>query len=132
MKKLPVAALCLFLTLSCQKSLEQRAADEAEEYTRRECPREIAEDIIQDSMSYDNAGRTLEYHFTLNGRLDNISVLQSHASEYEQQFRHGILSMPALKVYADNGFAFRYVYRSGSTGKVLLDLNVRPSQQKHK
>lgn len=119
------AALSTVVMASCQKSLEEKAAAEAEEFTRRECPVNIAENIIQDSMTYDNATRTIAYHYTLQGALDNKELLRQHANEYDMHFRQGINTMPELRQYVDAGFEFRYVYRSQKTRDILLDFKYR-------
>lgn len=118
-------AVLMLSLVSCQKSLEERAADEASEYTRRECPRKIAENILQDSMVFDNSTKTIVYYYTLSGILDNKEQLLKHYDRYEQMFDEGIKSTPALKIYVDAGFGFSYVYRSEKTGDVLMDLNIK-------
>ena len=118
-----IAAALLFIT-SCQKSLEERAADDASEYTRRECPRKIADNILQDSMAFDKDTKTILYYYTLSGPLDNKQQLESRYDEYNRKFAEGIKSTPALKVYVDAGFGFSYVYRSEKTDSILLQLNI--------
>lgn len=122
--KMIALAMCAALTASCQKSLEEKAADDAREYTARECPREIAEDIRQDSMAFDKDSRTLVYYYTLQGRLDDKQEQQRHTDEYAIQLRQSVNSAPSLKNYVDAGFRFRYVYRSEKNGETILDLTI--------
>lgn len=124
MKKLFFAAfLCVLSLSSCHKNnLEERAAKEAQEYTRRECPRPVAENIMQDSMVYESDSRTIVYYYTLNGVLDNKTELQKHIGEYNRELSQSIKSSAALRRYVEAGFRFRYIYRSEGTGDVLLDL----------
>ena len=118
-------AISLFSLASCQKNLEERAADEASEYTRRECPRKIADNILQDSMTFEKGTKTIVYYYTLSGILDNKEELNRHYDDYERKFAEGIKSTPALKNYVEAGFGFSYVYRSEKTGKILLELNIK-------
>ena len=125
MKKLLLLILTMMFVLSCQKSLERRAADEAEDFTRRECPFSVAPNIVLDSMIYDNGCRTMIYHYTLSGQLDNKTIYDENTDKYERHFRQSIITTPEMKPYVDNGFAFRYLYMSASTRDTLLDLNLR-------
>ena len=53
MRKIILCALCALPFASCHESLEERAAHEAEEFTRKNCPVRISEFIVNDSMGYD-------------------------------------------------------------------------------
>lgn len=109
---------------SCQKSIEEKAADDVREYTRRECPRMIAENIRQDSMTFESDTRTLVYHYTLQGVLDDKEKQQQYTEQYKSQLRQEIKSTPSLKNYVEAGFKFRYVYRSERSGEIILNLDI--------
>ncbi len=131
-KLLVAAAVCMMFTVSCRQSLEERAAADAEEFTRKNCPLNIAENIVQDSMTFDASSRTIAYHYTLSGSLDNALYLKQHAAEYESHFRQGVSTMPELRAYADEGFNFRYVYRSSESKKILLDIIVNDQHRRNR
>lgn len=125
MKHIFFALLLAAVSLtSCQKSLEDKAADDAREYTSRECPRLIADNIMQDSMVFERSTKTLIYYYTLQGTLDNSAEQQRHKDEYIRQLRQGVKSTPSLTSYVKAGFKFRYVYRSERNGETILDLSI--------
>ena len=62
MKKIILfAAAVAMLAVSCQESLEDRAAREAQEFTRKNCPMKLGNGITTDSMVFDKVTLTLHY-----------------------------------------------------------------------
>ena len=100
----------LTLTLSaCQESIEERAAREAREFTEKNCPSPIGDNMIIDSMTYESPTRTLHYYYRLVG-FDDVKRLWQNESEARRQLLHGLKNATAFKVYKDAGFNFAYTY----------------------
>ena len=79
---------------ACQKSLEERAEQEAREYTRKYCPTPIDNFSRTDSMVFDKANRTYIYYCTLTDQMDNKEIIDSKKdSDHLPMFN---MSVPAL------------------------------------
>ena len=116
--------LCTLLTAAlfagCQQSLEERAAAEARNYTQKNCPLQLSEQIVMDSMSFDAATHTFGYHYRMTGTLDNDSAIDK--SFMRQQLSDALRNLTSLQTYKDEGYNFRYIYRSAShPDHVLLE-----------
>lgn len=121
MKRIYILILSVFALVSCHESIDDRLTREAKEYTRKNCPAKIAEDVSCDSMTYDRSNRVVSYHYTLTGHLDTTFTKeqQEHA---KAEFLNGIRNATNLKMYKEEGIAFRYVYNSKKDpSKVLFD-----------
>ncbi len=116
--------LCTLLTAAlfagCQQSLEERATAEARNYTQKNCPLQLSEQIVMDSMSFDAATHTFGYHYRMTGTLDNDSAIDK--SFMRQQLSDALRNLTSLQTYKDEGYNFRYIYRSAShPDHVLLE-----------
>lgn len=56
---------------SCQQSLEDRAAKEMAEYTRKNCPTPVVNNENVDSATFEPSTRTVHYYYKLHGEIDN-------------------------------------------------------------
>ena len=63
------------------ESFDERCAREAREYTEKQCPRRMDQYTLMDSLTYDDHSRTLNYYYTLEGVLDNDTVMNAQACE---------------------------------------------------
>ena len=117
---------CLFIIVSallitsCQETLEQRCAREANEYSEKHCPAPIAKGVTVDSMSFDVATHTLTYSYTLSGVVDDPAVISRNNPREDmlQQLKNAT----AMKPYKDAGYNFRYIYYSSKDkGKKLFE-----------
>ena len=61
------------------ESFDERCAREAREYTEKQCPRRMDQYTLMDSLTYDDHSRTLNYYYTLEGVLDNDTVMNAQA-----------------------------------------------------
>ena len=114
---LSTAMLCLS---SCQESLEERAAKEAATYTKKNCPQVMSDMLDMDSMTFDKSTHTFGYHYTMKNGLDNEEVMRPEAMR--QELLEGIKNMTSARAYMDEGYRFRYVYRSQQNpGKILFE-----------
>ena len=118
MKKVFVfACLALFFT-ACQESLEDRCAREAKEYTAKNCPAKLAENIILDSLTFARATHTLHYYYRMTGLADKEGTLDS--VEAVKTLKDGLKNTTAMKTYKDNGYNFTYTYHSERDPKKVL------------
>ena len=98
------------LLTSCQESLEDRCAREAKEFTEKNCPRAVDKEIVLDSMTFEKATHTISYLYTLNGTLDDPQRIDS--THFRELLLMEVKNSTNLKLYKDEGYAFRYAYYS--------------------
>lgn len=124
MKKLYTFVIAVLTLVSCHESIEDKAAREAEEYTRKNCPTPVSEGIINDSMAFDKSTKTVAYYYSLSGRLDTSLV---NKEKMREELTKIVRNAPTLRAYKDAGFNFSYIYYSTKNkGKVLVDVTIRP------
>lgn len=130
MKKYLLFTLSLLTFTACHESLEERAARETAEFTRKNCPTAVSEYIINDSMTYDKDTRTIHYYYTIKGKADTTAIDWSQA---RPELIKGVKSATNLRVYKDNDFNFAYTYYSSKNkGKILIDVRITPKDYKSK
>lgn len=112
-------AIALGLASCNYENFDERCERESKEYTAKQCPRRMDEHTMMDSLVYDKSNRTLTYYYTVEGILDNDSVMTPDACNIlEQNIKEAIVSSVDLKTHKDKGINFCYLYCSKSTGKV--------------
>lgn len=128
MKKILLAAVAALSMTACQESLEDRAAREAWEYTRKNCPRKVSDMITNDSLTFDKSTRTLHYYMTVSGAADTTAIRES-------QLRHdmieGLKGTTSVRNYKDAGFNFMYTfYSTKHPGTKTYEINITPKDYK--
>ncbi len=125
MKKTIFAAMAALLALTaCQESLEDRAAREAKEYTVKNCPAQIEENITIDSLAFDRSTHTMCYYYTLMGAADNKEAIEN--SNPRDVLLKSIRNSTSVKTYKDAGYSFKYTYFSAKDkGKVLYTVTFK-------
>ena len=118
MKKVLVFACLALLFAACQESLEDRCAREAKEYTAKNCPAKMGDNIILDSLTFEKGSHTLHYYYRLTGNADKEGVLDS--LEAMKTLKDGLRNTTAMKTYKDNGYNFTYTYHSEKDPKKVL------------
>ena len=107
---------------SCQKSLEERAKEEARNFTERLCPTPVVNFSRTDSMTFDSSTKTFVNHCTLTDKMDKQELINDNKQKLHDEFKKAITESTNLKIYKDAGFKFRYILRSESNPqKVLFD-----------
>ena len=107
------------LTLAaCQESLEERAAREAQMYTKKNCPAKISETVIMDSMTFEAQTHTIHYYYTLTGIADNDSTL--NPDEARSNLLAALKNTTALSVYKKEKYRFVYTYHSEKSPETVL------------
>lgn len=119
---LPLLLLALF---SCrQSSFDDQCAEQAEEFTEKQCPKKISEGVVLDSMTYSKTLRCLSYHYTLCGKIDDAKLVQGNIGMFRNQLLSMITNSVELKRAKDEGMSFRYVYNSASSHKQLVSITL--------
>ena len=126
MKKYLFALLCLATFTACHESLEEKAAREAEEFTKKNCPIKISQYIINDSMTYEKATRTIHYFYTITGKADTTAI---NTPDMRDALVKGVKGATNIKTYKDAGFNFAYTYYSEKNkGLKLIDVKITPKE----
>ena len=121
MKKLWVLSAIMLLFTACQESLEDRCARETKEYTRKNCPAKMDNNIILDSLTFERETHTLHYYYKLTGFADQDSIVKN--LDAVNILKSELRNTTTLKLYKDNHYRFAYTYRSEKDPKkVLLDV----------
>jgi hypothetical protein len=118
MKKLFVLAIMALTLAACQESLEERAAREAQMYTKKNCPAKISETVIMDSMTFEAQTHTIHYYYTLTGIADNDSTL--NPDEARANLLAALKNTTALSVYKKEKYSFAYTYHSEKSPETVL------------
>lgn len=106
--------------IACQESLEKRAAREASEYTRKNCPSAIRDNVRTDSLAFDEATRTIIYYHSLFNTLDDSAFIANHKEEMISRLNNALKRDISLKSYKEAGFNIRYEYHSSTSPKLIL------------
>ena len=121
MKKLWVLSAFMLLLTACQESLEDRCARETKEYTRKNCPAKMDNNIILDSLTFERETHTLHYYYKLTGFADQDTIVKK--LDAVNILKEELRNTTTLKLYKDNHYRFAYTYRSeNNPEKVLLDV----------
>ena len=130
MKNLYIIVLSLFALCSCHESIEERAARETSEFTRKNCPAPVSEGVINDSVVFEKSTQTVSYFYSLTGKLDTtvINTYQMHG-----ELKKAVQDSPSLRASTDAGFNFSDIYHFiKNKGKVLAEITIRPEDYKKK
>jgi hypothetical protein len=110
MKKVWILAAFCILLVGCRESLEDRCAREAKEYTEKNCPTRMYENIILDSMTFERETHTLHYYYTLTGFADQDGMMEKVNAR--KTLQEDLKNSTSLRVYKENKFRFAYTYYS--------------------
>jgi len=114
------AGWALFLA-ACQESLEDKCEREAREYTEKNCPARMEENIIMDSLTFERGSHTLHYYYRMTGLADREGALDT--AQARRILTEGLKNTTSMRVYKDNGYNFAYTYTSEKEpGKKLFEL----------
>ena len=117
MKKIILFVLTAFLFGACQESLEDRCEREAKEFTRRNCPTMITDEIMMDSMAFERATHTIHYYYKLTGNSDRADAYRK--DEVKDLLRKALKNTTSVQNYKDEGYNFNYIYCSEKDPKTV-------------
>jgi hypothetical protein len=117
--------IALFLVLvSCQESLEQRAQRTLHEYSEKNCPQQIGENIVLDSCAFEMDTHTLHYYYRFMGVMDNDSIT-GKAEAMRKLVLDAMRNETSTRVFKEAGYSFKYTYYSQkNVGKVLFETTI--------
>lgn len=120
MKKTIFCAIAALMLMGCQKSLEERAEQEARDYTRKFCPTPVYNHTRTDSLVFDRQSLTFIYYCTLTDFMDDAKLIEENRQMLTDGLRQSIQESTGLKVYKDADYSFRYVLRSEKSPDTIL------------
>ncbi len=110
MRKTLLTVMAALLLTACQETLEEKAAKEAEIYTKKNCPARIADNLTMDSLTYEQQTRTLHYYYTITGAADSVGLLNPETAR--SALLTELKNTTSMMAYKEAGFAFAYTYHS--------------------
>ncbi len=110
MRKTLLTVMAALLLTACQETLEEKAAKEAEIYTKKNCPARIADNLTMDSLTYEQQTRTLHYYYTITGAADSVGLLNPETAC--SALLTELKNTTSMMAYKEAGFAFAYTYHS--------------------
>ena len=117
MKKSFLFVLTAILFAACQESLEDKCEREAKEFTRKNCPEMIAQEIMMDSMTFERATHTIHYYYKLTGQSDRSDAY--NMEEAAKMLKEGLKNTTSVQTYKNEGYNFTYTYRSEKDPKTI-------------
>lgn len=112
---LPVATSCHHDTL------EDKAEKDCKEYTKKYCPTPFTDMQRTDSITFTRSDKTIHYYYLLNGKADDPHAIDRMRPQLMATIKRNWMEDTHSTSYKKAGFRFHFVYRSASTGKVLLE-----------
>ncbi len=113
-KRIMITVMVAIVLVSCQESLEERAAREAKEMTESKCPMPVDNNTILDSVVFDIPTLTQTQYFRFIGESDDSSRLEEISGAYDlkELLIRELKGQTGYKTLMNRGVNFRYVYRS--------------------
>ncbi len=122
MKKIILLAAVAIAATSCQESLEDRAAREAQDFTRKNCPMKLGNGITTDSLVFDKTTLTLHYCMTVSGPADTTAIQNT---TIRKDMIDGLKGNTSVRGYKDAGYNFMYTFYSEKhKGQKLYEINI--------
>ncbi len=130
MKKLILSLILAVIGLTALTSchhdtLEDRAEKDVTEFTKRYCPTPYADNQRTDSITFTRTDKTFHYYYTLRDVADNPEVIRQNKGKLVHALQEDLNKSTQSKAYKEAGFRFHYVFRSATTGKVLLEQKLK-------
>lgn len=116
---MPLALLSALSLLSCHESLEERATRECREFTERNCPQQLGNGVVYDSLTFDAASHTLHHYYSVTGKADDARAFAEHADELRKAELEGIRRDISTQKYKEAGYNFGITVHSGSHPKTI-------------
>ena len=111
------AAIVAMTMTACQESLEQKAAYEAIMYTQQNCPAQMSDNLILDSMVFEADPHTIHYYYTLTASADSVGLF---GETQRKVLLTDLKNTTALAIYKEAGYRFAYTYHSQKNPDVVL------------
>ena len=102
---------------ACQESLDQKAAHEALVFTQKNCPAQMSDNLIIDSMVFEADTHTLHYYYTLTASADSVGLF---GETLRKVLLTDLKNTTALAAYKEAGYRFAYTYYSKKEPDTVL------------
>ena len=118
-KRMLIGLMAAAALVSCQESMEERAARDAHEITTKKCPMPIGNEgtVILERVEFDIPTQTWKEDLLLDFVGDKSQI---DLSEIKSVLISELKNTPSYKPYRDHGFKFHYVYCRMSAPKDTL------------
>lgn len=128
MKKCILGVLSILTLCACHESLEDRAAREAADFTKKNCPMKVSEGITIDSMVFEKSSKTLHYFYTLSGKADTAAINRPSA---QKELLEAFKGDTSVRKYKEENFNFAYTYFSKKhANQKLIEVTITPKEYK--
>ena len=118
MKKVILFALAALTFAACQETLEEKAAREAELYTKNNCQSVLAKNMMMDSLTFEANTHTLHFYYTLSGEADTVGVMNQ--IDAKTLLLSELKNTTAMLAYKEAGYNFAYTYHSQKNPQVVI------------
>lgn len=108
------------LLSSCQKSLEEKAALDAKEYTRKYCPTPFINNTRTDSVTFNTKTCVYTYYCTFTDVLDDQEIIDLNRKKLTEILAASVKESTQMKPYIQAGFRFQYICHSASNPDQIL------------
>lgn len=121
MKKALFLSAVISLLAGCQhETVDDRAAQEAAEYTKQMCPTPIENFTRTDSLVFNRATRTLIYYCAFCDKMDDEKMVAINRNKLVEGLKAGIKNDIGLKTYLEAGIHVMYVVHSTKEPQKVL------------
>lgn len=128
MKKILLLASAALLAASCQESLEERAAREARDFTRKNCPVKLSDVMTTDSLVFDKQTLTLQYYLSVSGSADTTAILKD---QLRKDMVESLKGNTSIQKYKEAGYNFKYTFCSTKhKGSILFETTISKKDYK--
>ena len=129
-KILLAGAFALSLSACHHDTLDDRAEQITQDYTRRYCPTPVQDMQRTDSLTFTRVTHTFNFYYTLTDKADNAGVIAKQTGKIVKELLRQLKDNTSYKVFKEAGFNFHYVFRSSSTKAVLIESTFGQKQYK--
>ncbi len=129
LKTIPPLTLLLLLALTaCHKqTFDEKVLENIASINRR-LPIRLDTLSVMDSLVFLPSTQTLQTHNTLEGFLDNDSLLTEEVRQtLSDNLLNSLKNNIQFRTYKEKGFQFQYLYHSRSSGKLLMQFTFSPA-----
>lgn len=120
------------LLASCAENFEERCRRECQEYTAKQCPRQLDACTRLDSMVFVDSPTGFRYCYSVSGQLDVDSIYDdvTQTEQFRETLVQNVRSDIGLRQCKERGFTFTYSYISATTGRELMRHTITPEEYK--
>ncbi len=123
-----VAFVSMLSLFSCQESFDKSLQREAQEFTEKQCPQEVEEGTMLDSLVYSPPSHTLTHYYSVNSA--NERVLKDKAPLLHHILVQRTANDIVYKSVKDKGVTFKYIYYSQSKKTIVYETQVKSHEYK--